>query len=1382
MIVVRKLAGLTLTVLTVILVSTAPALADTHNVPSPYATIQAAIDAASAGDTVLVSAGTYHENVRMKPNIWLKGAVGVGAIIHGDWWNPALQFSASENATITGFTITNGRPGISVANWPSNVTIKSCLIEGNLHPRIEDPLDPGGGGGIQTSSKATITNNTIRHNTGSAGAGIMCLPYTSSDCSDTKGFVTIQNNIIEENTATIVGGGVEMCVNGTISANTIRANHSDDKGGGIDIEYANPLIFNNVIRDNTAYWGGAMSCQVSWAKIYNNTMVNNHGDGCGGIFAHSGGTPLIFNCVLWNNGSIDLSACAARYSDVQQGTGGELTNISVVPLFQNPATGDYRLRPRSPCIDKGTNTGAPADDFAGTSRPRDGNGDGVAVTDMGAYEVAMYSGPTTIYVDPAGNDLTGLGTAVSPFRGITKGISVALAGDTVQAGAGSYGTGASNETFPIAIKNGVDVQGAGCSETDSSHLSTIVGDNANSVFYVHWTSQPTKLDGFSIGGGRAETGGGIFVEIATQMTISNNRIVGNSVYRGSRWGSAGAGIYCGSMSEATICGNLIRSNTADQGNGGGIALEWQSQTKVFNNVIIWNHATGYDLDYAWIGHGGGIWMADDASATITNNTIAQNDASNPQGPDGPGGGLYLFGSHTNANLSNSIIWGNTDDISCNDNKAFPTYCDISDGDCAGTYGNISTGPAFVAVEGIDFRLSPRSACIDAGTNDGAPSIDRDGAIRPIDGNGDLVPVTDMGAYEAAAYAGPVTIRVWLGGSDADGNGSDIMPYRSITKAMSCALYGDTVLAGPKPPMAMDIYQTGTGERFPIVLGSGVKLQGMGASASRIQGDGVHSVIYVPTAASSDTLLDGFNITGGGGGSGGGGGIQCNATGNFTISDNVISGNSAAEGGGIYVWGAAPTITRNTISGNTAELGGGIWCVGSAFISNNVIHHNTATSEGGGVYNFISSWPTLTNNTIAENTAPTGGGGGIASLAPNAPAIDKSILWGNTGGDLSNCSATYSDISDGSGGVASNISQDPSFVATSTGDYHIAADSPCLDKAVFSGTPAVDKDEVIRPQNGLNFGAPRVDMGAYERPYMAINDGQDVTTSTTVAVHSNFTGATQMRIDNGTGWAGWQAYGASKDITIPGGNGDKTVRAEYAYGGGRSMVLSDVITLDTGASHAPAKRTTSIAATATPTAVSYNGTTQMTSSLTSSGTVVPNRVGVALWGRPVAGGSWTQLAVASYDTTAASYEAGTGLTCNMLLQMRFGGDSRYMQSFSTTLTVRSQARLYQPWLSPSSPRHMSYFSVYGYVKPRHAGSTKLYFYRYTRLRRWVGHWHYYWAWRSFTARYARHFDYGSYSRYRLVYRLAYAGRYYVRPYHADTSHSGTWGSARIFTVR
>ena len=80
--------------------------------------------------------------------------------------------------------------------------------------------------------------------------------------------------------------------------------------------------------------------------------------------------------------------------DSYRGTEGETRGSDYVegdPLFVNAAGADYHLRENSLAIDAGSAAGAPSDDFDGRSRPLDGNGDGTAAYDIGAYESPFYS-------------------------------------------------------------------------------------------------------------------------------------------------------------------------------------------------------------------------------------------------------------------------------------------------------------------------------------------------------------------------------------------------------------------------------------------------------------------------------------------------------------------------------------------------------------------------------------------------------------------------------------------------------------------------------------------------------------------------------------------------------------------------------------------------------------------------------------------------------------------------------------------------------------------------------------------------------------------------------------------------------------------------------
>ena len=75
------------------------------------------------------------------------------------------------------------------------------------------------------------------------------------------------------------------------------------------------------------------------------------------------------------------------------------TNVNVTPGFVDPAAGDYRLRPDSALIDKGAASAAGELDLAGAARSLDGDGDGSALPDIGAFE-----SPAVAPKDPPAGD------------------------------------------------------------------------------------------------------------------------------------------------------------------------------------------------------------------------------------------------------------------------------------------------------------------------------------------------------------------------------------------------------------------------------------------------------------------------------------------------------------------------------------------------------------------------------------------------------------------------------------------------------------------------------------------------------------------------------------------------------------------------------------------------------------------------------------------------------------------------------------------------------------------------------------------------------------------------------------------------------------------
>ena len=198
-------------------------------------------------------------------------------------------------------------------------------------------------------------------------------------------------------------------------------------------------------------------------------------------------------------------------------------------------------------------------------------------------------------------------------------------------------------------------------------------------------------------------------------------------------------------------------------------------------------------------------------------------------------------------------------------------------------------------------------------------------------------------------------------------------------------------------------------------------------------------------------------------------------------------------------GTAPILTNLIISGNTAEDGGGMYnSMSSPILTNVIISGNTATARGGAMYNELST-PTLTNVTISGNAAPDGGaiaGLGAVDMSTN---IRNSVIWGNSSGILISdglVNVAYSIVQGGQPGEG-NLDTDPLFADAPShtgapftdGDYRLQAGSPAINggnNAVFELGQLPDLSAISTDLAGSpRIARSEVDMGVFESPYAII---------------------------------------------------------------------------------------------------------------------------------------------------------------------------------------------------------------------------------------------------------------------------------------------------------
>lgn len=491
------LTWLTLVVLMLSVFAAVPVRAATINVPVDYATIQAAIDAANGGDTVLVAPGTYVENIDFKGKALTVESESGPAVttINGSGSGSVVTFKSGEGpgSVIKGFTITNGAAsnassrgaaGGGILCDGASPTIISNVITGN---RAENTGEGGGAGGgiaLTQGASAIIKQNTITENDATtdylgggwdsgatAGGGILV---------DWNSEPIIEDNVITDNYGynnkgwghSAGGIAVVHWANATITRNTITRNIADQdaSGGGIVVTFGaqasvdrNFITHNEATNKRTRYSaaGGGFFCDKgAQVDITNNVIAHNSaidtatadatgGDAGGGIMQKWEGNNLrvinnvifdnyaesargyaaggicqghwtdqitIFNDIIWNNRvgvgypampdlrqyQPDVNKAYVTYNDISQEVFPGVGNIQADPLFVDPGGDDFHLQSSSPCIDTGTNVGAPPIDLEGRIRPWDGDGDLTAVVDMGAYE---YGAPLPDTEGPITSDV-----------------------------------------------------------------------------------------------------------------------------------------------------------------------------------------------------------------------------------------------------------------------------------------------------------------------------------------------------------------------------------------------------------------------------------------------------------------------------------------------------------------------------------------------------------------------------------------------------------------------------------------------------------------------------------------------------------------------------------------------------------------------------------------------------------------------------------------------------------------------------------------------------------------------------------------------------------------------------------------------------------------
>lgn len=329
-------------------------------------------------------------------------------------------------ATIRGCRIEGNRitgRGGGIASIRSSTTIIECAIIGNRLEPADGTRSEGAGIYIEGTGDAWLVGNEIRANhAGDAadkgrgggvavglGAAVLLEDNEIADnrvdgegggISVATAWADLQGNRIRGNSATRFGGGAYYFLSDVRGSSTqFHGNHAES-GGAVFATASNYELSNAIVRGNSAgrYGGGLYVIGPEVRLRHLSVTANVAGQATGGILARGrNGRMLMTNSIVAGNrgpGGIDTDNVDligdVSHCLIPGGWPGD-GNIDADPGLVRTTDGRLRVRQDSVCIDGGTlEDDLPNTDDEGDDRIIDGDGDGIALPDIGADEMIPY--------------------------------------------------------------------------------------------------------------------------------------------------------------------------------------------------------------------------------------------------------------------------------------------------------------------------------------------------------------------------------------------------------------------------------------------------------------------------------------------------------------------------------------------------------------------------------------------------------------------------------------------------------------------------------------------------------------------------------------------------------------------------------------------------------------------------------------------------------------------------------------------------------------------------------------------------------------------------------------------------------------------------------
>ncbi len=597
-----------------------------------YSTIQLAVNAAVAGDTVLVYAGTYTATVDLLGKaITVKSVSGQAAtVIQPTSGSNAITASnvTGAGATIEGFTVrnTNNR-GVYASS--SVLTLKDVKIENTGAVWLL------GGAIQQIGGQLTIENGTFTNNAACAGGDV----YVQS------GGTLTEINTVHNDSYGNYSGGIES-VGATINLTgvTFNAPYADYEGGALRLLGGTGNFTDVDVNDADGSWahGVAMAIKDGAVVTWNGGTV----DGSIGEWCYYG--------AVWVYNGSTLTGSDLTFSNNLGGIGGALAVVtnSTVTLDNSNFDGNDAMNDGGAAV-VWYSSDLNINDVAFTGNETDWDGGAVHLNDS-----STLTGTGSSFVN---NSSLAYGGAVrANYSG-----GVTLTGGSFDNNSADNGGGikANNLSGAVSLTNVAFTGNAAVSGTGGA--VDVAGNTDVTATDSSFTGNSSLYEG-----GAVYSEGGWYVGERSDVTVSNSTFDSNVALSGG-----GGAIYGGIRAYLVVDGSTLTDNVADD-NGGAVWKDLDGDLDLTNSTLSGNHT---DAD------GGGVYVystlygGSTADMTLTGNTFTNNDANDDGGAvailcsvnvvasdnrmthnvaDDNGGAMYLYyvGNQT---LTENFVCGNT---------------------------------------------------------------------------------------------------------------------------------------------------------------------------------------------------------------------------------------------------------------------------------------------------------------------------------------------------------------------------------------------------------------------------------------------------------------------------------------------------------------------------------------------------------------------------------------------------------------------------------------------------------------------------------------------------------------------------------------------------